>query len=174
MIEIRDYDARFEDAVVELVVGIQRGEFGIDISEEDQPDLRSIPSFYQRGAGNFWIALDGERLIGTLALLEIGERRAAIRKMFVSKPYRGSSGTASRLLGALFERARAQGLEEIFLGTTVHYHAAHRFYEKHGFTRIEKTELPASFPVMEVDTLFYWIAVRDFSGSGSGATEVIR
>lgn len=170
MIEIREYEARFEDEIVALIVGIQRGEFGIDITAEDQPDLRRVPSFYQRGAGNFWIAVDGGRLAGTLALLDIGDGQAAIRKMFVARDYRGARhGTARRLLEALFERARRHRIEEIFLGTTVHYHAAHRFYEKHGFTRIEKAALPASFPVMEVDTLFYRISVRDSpTGNGRG------
>lgn|GEM_PF-2187351 len=31
----------------------------------------------------------------------------------------------------------------------------HRFYEKHGFERIEKSGLPPAFPVMAVDNVFY-------------------
>jgi predicted N-acetyltransferase YhbS len=41
------------------------------------------------------------------------------------------------------------------LGTTAKFLAAHRFYEKNGFREIAQTELPASFPVMTVDTKFY-------------------
>jgi len=33
--------------------------------------------------------------------------------------------------------------------------AAHRFYEKNGFCRIGRSELPAAFPVTAVDTIFY-------------------
>ena len=33
--------------------------------------------------------------------------------------------------------------------------AAHRFYEKQGFTLIDPAELPASFPRMAVDSRFY-------------------
>ena len=43
-------------------------------SGADQPDLLQIPQFYQSGAGNFWVALDGEEVVGTVALLDIGNR----------------------------------------------------------------------------------------------------
>jgi hypothetical protein len=39
--------------------------------------------------------------------------------------------------------------------TTAKFVAAHRFYEKSGFAAIPKTDLPAAFPVMSVDTKFY-------------------
>ena len=52
----------YQAQVFNLIVPIQREEFGIDITAADQPDLRSIPAFYQQGAGNFWLALDGDKL----------------------------------------------------------------------------------------------------------------
>jgi hypothetical protein len=48
-----------------------------------------------------------------------------------------------------------QGLWEVYLGTTEKFFAAHRFYEKNGFREIAQTKLPASFPIMTVDTKFY-------------------
>ena len=154
--EIVSFSREHEAQVVELIVGIQRGEFGIEITAEEQPDLREIPSFYQRGAGNFWVAVVEERVVGTISLLDIGGGRGALRKMFVHREFRGAAhGTARRLLATLLDRAREQELREILLGTTPFFHAAHRFYEKHGFTEIPKATLPASFPIMEVDTRFY-------------------
>jgi hypothetical protein len=50
MMKILPFSPEFESQVVDLIVGIQSGEFGIDISVDDQPDLRSIPSFYYRGS----------------------------------------------------------------------------------------------------------------------------
>jgi hypothetical protein len=35
------------------------------------------------------------------------------------------------------------------------YKAAHRFYEKNGFSEIKKAELPPNFPLLQVDTKFY-------------------
>lgn len=146
----------FRDQVIDLIVGIQRGEFGIEITAEQQPDLHRIPSYYQVGAGNFWVARAGGRVVGTASLLDIGNRQGALRKMFVHPDHRGSGrGTARRLLDVLLRWASHRDLREIFLGTTPKFLAAHRFYEKNGFSQIAKAALPESFPIMEVDTKFY-------------------
>ena len=154
--EIVPFETRFQDAVLDLIVGIQRGEFGIDITAERQPDLQAIPAYYQAGAGNFWVATIDRRVVGTISLLDIGCSQGALRKMFVSRDYRGSQlGTAKRLLGALLDWAREHDTRELFLGTTSAFLAAHRFYEKNGFTLLAKDALPAAFPLMEVDSRFY-------------------
>jgi N-acetylglutamate synthase-like GNAT family acetyltransferase len=53
-----------------------------------------------------------------------------------------------------------KGVREIFLGTTSAFLAAHRFYEKNGFGEIAKTELPAAFPVMAIDSKFYLLRLN--------------
>lgn len=148
-----------EEGVIALILPIQQTEFGIPITAAEQPDLRDIPQFYQRDAGNFWVALADDQVIGTVALLDIGNGQTALRKMFVHPAYRGSRGVASQLLHTLFDWARAHGVREIYLGTTAKYLAAHRFYEKNGFSELRKDELPPAFPVMQVDTKFYRKAV---------------
>ena len=156
MIAIEPWSAKHAEGVFSLILPIQREEFGIPITRADQPDLADISGYYQRGAGNFWVATHGVEVVGTIALLDIGNRQAALRKMFVAPNYRGHEhGTAKRLLDALIDWSRARGLREIFLGTTEKFVAAHRFYEKHDFHEIARAELPASFPVMIVDSKFY-------------------
>jgi RimJ/RimL family protein N-acetyltransferase len=44
---------------------------------------------------------------------------------------------------------------EIFLGTTPHFLAAHKFYERNGFQEISKDKLPETFPNIKVDSKFY-------------------
>lgn len=72
MIEIVKFQPHFQHAVTSVIVPIQREEFRIDITLEDQPDLQDIQNFYQHGAGNFWLALCEEEVVGTIALLDIG------------------------------------------------------------------------------------------------------
>src|SRR5262249_42481744 len=130
--------------------------FGIPITLDAQPDLQDIGVFYQRGAGNFWVALADGRVVGTLGLLDIGNGQAALRKMFVAAAYRGPEHwIARRLLEALLGWCREHGVREVYLGTTAKFLAAHRFYEKNGFREVDRTGLPAAFPVMTVDTKFY-------------------
>ncbi len=156
MISIEEYSAPYKEQVIAHILAIQRDEFGIAISRADQPDLDAIDNFYQTGAGNFWLALDAGRVVGTIALIDIGNRQAALRKMFVAAPYRGADrNTAGLLLAALLAWAREKGLREIYLGTTAKFLAAHRFYEKNGFAAVARDDLPASFPVMKVDSKFY-------------------
>jgi N-acetylglutamate synthase-like GNAT family acetyltransferase len=153
---VAPFEPAFEAGVVDLIVGIQRGEFAIPITADEQPDLRRIPEYYQSGSGGFWVALDGGRVVGTVALFDIGGGQAALRKMFVDAAHRGAErGVAKALLETLLAWARARGVREIFLGTTSRFLAAHRFYEKNGFEEIVKSDLPASFPVMAVDVKFY-------------------
>lgn len=159
--EIRSFVPSQTAQVVELILSIQVGEFAIAITAEDQPDLQAIPSFYQTGRGNFWVAVNDERVIGTLALLDIGNRQAALRKMFVHPEFRGERlGVAAKLLATLLAHARERGVCDIYLGTTPKYFAAHRFYEKNGFEEIAQGALPPSFPVMAVDKKFYWLGVE--------------
>jgi N-acetylglutamate synthase-like GNAT family acetyltransferase len=158
--EIRPFEPSDQDGVTDLIVSIQRDEFGIEITAADQPDLQEIPEFYQRDAGEFWVAHtpDGE-VAGTIALRDIGDGSAALRKMFVHPKHRGASGVARALLDTLLDHARARGLGRIYLGTIDRFLAAHRFYARHGFKLIDSALLPPTFPRMAVDTRFYALSL---------------
>jgi GNAT superfamily N-acetyltransferase len=159
-IRVVPYRPEHFEAATGLIVAIQRDEFGFDIDLDRQPDLLEIPAFYQCGTGSFWVALDGDTVVGTIALKDIGEGFVALRKMFVSAAYRGAEwGVAAKLLDTAVRWASQHDLLSIFLGTTEKFRAAHRFYEKHGFVSIEKAELPESFLFMPVDTRFYRLDV---------------
>jgi Acetyltransferase (GNAT) family. len=155
-IRIEKFSKEYQDEVIDLILGIQRNEFHIPISKEDQPDLSEIPDFYQTKCGNFWMAVDGQQVVGTIALIDIGNHQGALRKMFVKTEYRGKPlNTAKMLLSALISWASGHHMQEIFLGTTEKFLAAHRFYEKNKFVQIPKEHLPRTFPLMKVDTRFY-------------------
>ena len=159
-IALEPYSDRHSAGIAALIVPIQQEEFGIPITYDDQPDLKDIDGFYRKGNGEFWVALDGDRVVGSIALLDIGNGQGALRKMFVAVSHRGREhGVAQRLLDGLLDHARQHGMREVFLGTTAKFLAAHRFYEKNGFTLIEPDNLPQAFPRMAVDTRFYRIAL---------------
>jgi N-acetylglutamate synthase-like GNAT family acetyltransferase len=155
-IRIEPFTPVYKQQVIDVIVPIQQEEFNIPITPDDQPDLQQIPAFYQKDNGNFWLAITGDKVVGTIALLDIGNRQGALRKMFVHKDYRGRvHGTGQLLLNTLLSWSQQKGFAEIYLGTTAKFLAAHRFYEKNGFEEITVPELPASFPRMEVDVKFY-------------------
>jgi len=155
-IKIKPYNDSYKDQIIQLILKIQTEEFGITIAIKDQPDLEKIQQFYQNGNGNFWMALYGDRVIGTIALVDIGNGQVALRKMFVAKDYRGKErSVAKALLDEVFVWCKNKQVREIYLGTTSAFLAAHRFYEKNGFKEIPKSALPPAFPVMMVDSRFY-------------------
>jgi N-acetylglutamate synthase-like GNAT family acetyltransferase len=156
MVRIVPFEAKHQTQVIELILAIQRHEYGIDITANEQPDLLDIEGFYSQRKGNFWVALCEDEVVGTIALLDIGNAEGALRKMFVKSAFRGKTHqTASLLLKALLEDARQNGFKRIFLGTTSLFLAAHRFYEKNGFELLPKEALPQAFPIMVVDSRFY-------------------
>ena len=155
-VNIEIYTDVHKHEVAGLILPIQNEEFSIPITLAQQPDLDDIPGFYQINNGNFWIAKNDGKVIGSIALLDIGNHQGALRKMFVDKDHRGTTwGVGQKLLEILMDWARYKGFTEIFLGTTEKFIAAQRFYEKNGFTEIKKQDLPEAFPVMEVDVKFY-------------------
>lgn len=159
-VKIKRFELDDQQGVIDVIVPIQREEFGIAITAEDQPDLKAIPAFYQSGVGDFWIARHGEKVVGTIGLKDIGSGQAALRKMFVAAPWRGREfGVAAKLLKRLIEEATSRGIKQIYLGTTDKFLAAHRFYEKHGFTEVAKQTLPTTFPLMAVDSKFYTLTL---------------
>ena len=86
---------RFPTAIGEeflnVILPIQQQEFGIPVTEADQPDLANIPEFYQSGTGGFWVARSNDQVIGTVGLKDIGLGQAALRKMLL--PHRFVAGS---------------------------------------------------------------------------------
>ena len=155
-IAVRPFEPSDVDAVIGVILPIQREEFGLVITADEQPDLHVIPDFYQTGRGGFWVATADDRIVGTVGLKDIGAGNAALRKMFVAAEFRGREfGVAPLLLETLLRHAADAGISAVFLGTTDKFLAAHRFYEKNGFTEINRNALPRTFPLMAVDSKFY-------------------
>lgn len=156
MIEIHEYKNDYKDEIIQMILKIQQEEYNLPITANDQPDLVNIGTFYQQNNGNFWVAIDKQMVIGTIAIKNIDNKNAMLRKMFVKQEYRGKYvGVSGNLLLKLLDWAKQKNLTRIFLGTTPQFLAAHRFYEKNGFKEIDKKELPANFPIMDVDKKFY-------------------
>jgi GNAT superfamily N-acetyltransferase len=159
-VKIEVYDAKYHAQVVALILHIQRNEFHVPITHQDQPDLDKIDSFYKKGNGNFWVAVLSNRVIGTIALIDIGNDQAALRKMFVDEAFRGAPYfTGQKLMDVALEWMIVKNVKEVFLGTLDRFHAAQRFYLRNGFVEIMKGQLPQGFPAMTLDNRFFMKAI---------------
>lgn len=89
-------------------------------------DALCVPSI------TFFVAKDAGNIVGTAALATKGDY-GEVKSMFVDPNIRGK-GIAAALLQKLEETARAAGLTALKLETGNVLHAAHRLYQRHGFT----------------------------------------
>ncbi|WP_423147863.1 GNAT family N-acetyltransferase [Rubrolithibacter danxiaensis] len=148
--------------ILNLILPIQQIEFNVPVTLEGQPDLLDIETHYYGTGGGFWGALHKEELVGTIALISTGHNAGAIRKMFVKKEFRGSdTGIAQQLLKTLIEYCIDQQITDLYLGTVDMLKAAHRFYERNGFQRINKEDLPHYFPAMMGENVYYHLHLNN-------------
>jgi putative acetyltransferase len=155
MIKIIPFQEEYQDQTVKLILDIQQLEFKVPVTAADQPDLFKINDFYRKNGGEFWLAVSENEVVGSIALIRIGNQSGVIRKMFVSKDFRGKeSGIAQRLFNHMLAYCAERDIATLYLGTVSQLQAALRFYERNGFERISKDTLPADFPIMQVDNVF--------------------
>jgi len=161
MPQIQPVGNSYAQQIVDLIIPIQQIEFGVPITLEDQPDLMDIENNYHGTGGGFWAALHEHQVVGTIALISIGDGKGVIRKMFVNKDFRGKElGVAQNLLDVLVRYCKTKHKTDLYLGTVDILKAAIRFYERNGFVSIEKQNLPAAFPIMSADNVFYHLEIR--------------
>lgn len=151
--QIIKYSDNYKDKLLALILDIQNIEFGLDLTIEDQKDLLNIQNNYQNN-GNFWLAIsEKDDVIGCIAILKLSNKNSALKKMFVHNEYR-KLGVGNKLLQEVFEYCNVNNIERIYLGTIDIFVSAQSFYKNNGFKNIVKNDLPADFPVMEVDNTF--------------------
>ncbi|MFH7000745.1 GNAT family N-acetyltransferase [Flavobacterium bizetiae] len=159
--QIIPIENKYSSEIVDLILNIQQKEFNVPITIEDQPDLLDIKNFYYNGGGHFWGAFINDELVGTIALIKFSATKAAIRKMFVKKEFRGKEfSIAQKLLDTLVDYCNENQIDDLYLGTITVLEAALRFYERNHFVRIEKDSLPETFPVMSADNVFCHLKLK--------------
>lgn len=147
MIRIKLYQSVFQNEIDAMLQEIAT-EFEQSISNE----------FVQTGklVDEYWVAFYNNEIVGTIAVLDIENKNAVLKRMFVKKAYRGKKYEISKLLlQKVFDWCHLKNMENIYLGTMSQFKAAHRFYEKNGFQKIQSNELPLTFKNNPVDDVFY-------------------
>lgn len=156
--KIIEYDRKFKSEIIDLILDIQNNETGIGLSIEEQPDLLDIPNAYEKNGGEFLIAVDQDHVIGTIALMMKENQCCILKKFFVRADYRNQKiGLA--LYKTLLEYALSKKTRYIVLDTPSVADASHRFYEKSGFRRISRNELPVPYDYPDRDSYLYMLSL---------------
>lgn len=144
-----------------FIANIQIKEFSLKITPEINDCIaRAEDVYHYNNSCNFWYAVNQEgQIVGSVGLKKINDTSCEMKKFFVHPNYR-SKGIAQKLLAKLLTTAHKHKFTTLYFGTTSAYKAAHRFYEKNGFKRITKAELPKNFELCPVDSIFFKGSVR--------------
>jgi N-acetylglutamate synthase-like GNAT family acetyltransferase/DNA-binding MarR family transcriptional regulator len=150
--------------VIHMIEKIQIDEFSIPITPEINASiLKAEEEFSYGNRCHFWYATNKEgRIVGSIGLKMVSSKVGEVKKFFVRKDFRGK-GIAHKLMKKLIEDATKNGFETLYLGTVAILEAAQSYYEKIGFEPIAKSDLPASFVVCPVDTVFFKGFVKKIS-----------
>lgn len=152
---IQPFESKYQSEVIDLIERIQVKEFDIPIEKGQRKELQSIATSFQIGKGNYWIALFNEKVIGTIAVIDIGYQAFELRDVFLDKSYRGKErGFAKQLLDTVLTWSEKHGITTIYLGTTLKFKAAHRFYEKHGFHEIARSDMTSYCQPMDCEKFY--------------------
>src|SRR5262245_32600816 len=121
-------------------------EHGLDTTSEPYV-ARPLADFVVSGSGRLWIAEDGDRLVGSIALVDAEPGIGQLRWFLVVPEARGT-GLGGRLLEEALAYARERGLTRIYLWSFATLSDALRLYERAGFR------------TSETKTSFVWGAER--------------
>lgn len=86
----------------------------------------------------FWCMYDGDDIIGTVAIRDIGQRRGEIKSLYLLNDYQGK-GFGRKLFDLALTEVKRAGFNEVYLDTIrANSKRALDMYKKAGFVEIEK------------------------------------
>lgn len=148
------YTDRYKEQIIELILNIQNNEAKIGLSLDEQPDLKDIDRYYTSTGGAFWLAVENDRVIGTIGLIMRENSCAILKKFFVAAEYRGR-GIGLKLYLRLLGFAKDNSVRHIILDTPSVAKTSHRFYESAGFYKTERVRLPIDYTYPDRESLLY-------------------
>lgn len=146
MITISQFEDEYTQDVIDIVLHFQNDGTRPFVSVDDQPDLLNIVDAYINTGGNFWLAKDDKKLIGTIGIMPYNEEIAVLKKFFVYEDYQGEPYHLGRkLYSQLLNFAKEKAFKTILLDTPYNTDRAHKFYEKAGFQKVSEEDLPIKY-----------------------------
>lgn len=138
---IVEFTNDYQPRVKALVVGIHE-EFGFLYDFKLDFDLEDPIRYYTSAGGVFYVLLNGEDVIGTVAVKKIDERVVELKRMYLLPEYRGQ-GWGARLLEQALAFCREKGFKSCVLDTNTKQESAQRLYASYGFEtyKQEKNDL---------------------------------
>jgi putative acetyltransferase len=104
-------------------------------------EIDRIPAYYGERDGGFWVAVRGDKVVGTFGLERISDEAMELRRMYVH-PSARRRGLARQMLQFAENECRRRGIKRLELSTAEIQQAALALYRNAGyrFVRVETVE----------------------------------
>lgn len=140
-IQIREYEDENKNLLHDLYASWVYDYYQIPYFSKDDDELIRDPKKYIiKEGGRVFFAFDGEKPIGTIALIKHNSKTAEVAKIYLDPNYRGK-GIGERMMSTIVSCAKEDSYEELILSSNHTLKGALRLYEKFGFRKIPTPEL---------------------------------
>ncbi len=142
MIKVSRFKPEHQAAVKAMISRIMAEEFGDALSAYPMDDLDQVEKSYGALGEAFFVALDSDKVVGTVAIKKEDARVALLRRLFVSPDFRGRK-IGSKLIAGALEFCKDVGYQEIVFKTTSKMTGAILICQKSGFVQRARLNLGA-------------------------------
>ena len=111
------------------------------VEAKDRASLEDPWSTILQPGGKILVAVSGQKVFGTVAMIPIDDDTVELAKMAVADNAQGL-GIGQKLGEAFFEHAKRRGAKRVFLESNTVLKPAMKLYEKLGFLEIEGPDSP--------------------------------
>ena len=139
MIEIRKIRKNEIPCAIELVKSGLKERLG-SLVIVDFSDINSFETTYLSDGSNFYVALDGDRLIGTCGLVPLRDTTYKLARLSVHKDYR-KQGIGRRLMEKATEYVESLGGQRVYLTVNKTWQRTIDMYKDMGYQIIEESEI---------------------------------
>ena len=140
MITIRRFIPADGESVRQLIVGIMDKEFQDAKDAYPTQDIDHIDQSYSGLGEAFFVAINGNKVVGSVAIKKEDERVALLRRLFVDASYRKQQ-LGDKLIDRALKFCDEVGYKELVFKTTSQMVGAVKLCQKRGFIQRAKIQL---------------------------------
>jgi putative acetyltransferase len=126
--------------IINLIADIWAEHDCILDTEKEEKYLLAPEDYFHSKDGEFWVVAERNEIVGTVAVIMLGETTAELKSLYVGKNFR-NQGLGENLTKLAVKFASLKGRSEIILWSDTRFIEAHKLYEKIGFKRLGEREL---------------------------------
>lgn len=141
-ISIRPFEAKDQEQVVRLINAIMDEEFQHERTAYPVDDIQEVKGAYGGRGEAFFVAANGEGVVGTAGIKKEDPRTALLRRLFVARKSRNQK-IGQKLLKAVLDFCSQSGYEEVIFKATSRMQAAIGLLQREGFSARAHVKLGA-------------------------------